>query len=109
MDSVILIQAQTMIFCQYSQGWLYRGYRYLLSQRRGERRENFVVCSPDTASRYPGHVMKFVRVSFHSGDVSAPPHTSPLLEGEGGWISSSFFLVPRYSSLVPVIILCASA
>jgi hypothetical protein len=35
--------------------------------------------------------------------------TSAISQSEKVWISSMFFSVPRYSSLVPVIILCASA
>ena len=37
--SVFLNQTQTMIFCLCNQDWVNRkGYRYLLSQRRRERR-----------------------------------------------------------------------
>ena len=39
--SVVLIQTPTVILRQYSQEWLYsNGYRYLLSQRRRQRRDD---------------------------------------------------------------------
>jgi len=41
--SVLLNQTQTMIFCQYNQDWVNRkGYRYLLSQRRRERKGRWI-------------------------------------------------------------------
>ncbi len=50
----------------------------LFSRRGAENAENkFVVCSTDAASQYPSHVLKFVRVSFHSGNVFVLPHLSP--------------------------------
>ena len=39
-DSVILTQTQTMNFCPYSQGWLYRkGYRFTLAEAQRSQRK----------------------------------------------------------------------
>ena len=88
-------------------GLLYEKTIEIYSRRGAEiAKKIIVVCSPDAVPQYPRHFMKFVRVSFHSGDVLVLPHLSPLPEGEGADIVF-VNLVPRYSSLVPVIILCA--
>ena len=54
-----------MIVCQYNRDWLNeKTIDLYFSQRRGDRRENCVVSSPDAMSQYPGYVMEIVRVSF---------------------------------------------
>ena len=77
---------------------VWNNYRYLFSQRRGERRENCVVCSPDAVSKYPRHVMScslFISFRRRTG-----PPSPQLFPGRRG--VNIVFVFPCPSLLVPL-------